>query len=331
MLIPLELLLNITPTQFTDQSEYQQWRLRQLRVLEAGLVLHSANALADNDDSTLSDRLQQMLVALAGNSLETGAKNEAWLSLRIVAMAKAGKSQNGESPRGVIHWADGFPLNVHLYECLLSSCFDTLDEAVLIDEFDEVLEWIRKTWGILGVNNMLHSVCFMWVLFTQFVKTGETEAELLVAAEEQMKEAAAELKVTLNEDYANSFRLGVSTILEWAEKRLMQYREIYPQGAEGTMTALLSLELTAARIIAEDIQRLSPKSIKKSLANLESNRVDKYVRASMRAAFAKVAFRPIVEVCLISYIEVDCYLCTCRMMERNSRELQLSAENQERP
>lgn len=203
-------------------------------------------------------------------------------------MAKAGKAQNGESPRAAIHWADGFPLNVHLYECLLSSCFDTLDEAVLIDEFDEVLEWIKKTWGILGVNNLLHSLCFTWVLFSQFVKTGENEAELLVAAEEQMKEAAAELKVTLNEDYANCLRLAVSTIQEWAEKRLMQYREIYPQGAEGTMAALLSLELTAARIIAEDIQRLSPKSKKKSLANLESNRVDKYVRSSMRTALAKL-------------------------------------------
>ncbi|CAM6104251.1 unnamed protein product [Calypogeia fissa] len=288
MLIPLELLLNITRSQFTDQSEYQQWRLRQLRVLEAGLVLHPANAQADSEDGTLSDRLQQMLVDLAGNSLETGAKNEEWLSLRIVAMSKAGKTQNGESPRAAIHWADGFPLNVHLYECLLSACFDTLDEAVLIDEFDEVLEWIKKTWGILGVNNMLHSVCFMWVLFAQFVKTGETEAELLSAAEEQMKEAAAELKVTLNEDHANSFRSAASTIQEWAEKRLMQYREIYPQGAQGTMAALLSLELTAARVIVEDIQRLSPKSKKKSLANLGSNRVDKYVRASMRAAFAKL-------------------------------------------
>ncbi|KAJ1409832.1 hypothetical protein SESBI_22459 [Sesbania bispinosa] len=47
------------------------------------------------------------------------------------------------------HWADGIPLNLRLYEMLLQSCFDASDESSIIEEFDELMEQIKKTWGSL--------------------------------------------------------------------------------------------------------------------------------------------------------------------------------------
>ena len=58
-----------------------------------------------------------------------------------------------QAPRGrthgaveACHWADGYPLNVLLYCSLLDTIFDLKECTVVLDEVDEFLELIKKTW-----------------------------------------------------------------------------------------------------------------------------------------------------------------------------------------
>lgn len=54
-------------------------------------------------------------------------------SLREVALPLAERPARGDITGEVCHWADGYHLNVRLYEKLLLSVFDVLDEGKLTE------------------------------------------------------------------------------------------------------------------------------------------------------------------------------------------------------
>jgi hypothetical protein len=54
-------------------------------------------------------------------------------SLREIAIPLAERPARGDLTGEVCHWADGYPLNVRLYEKLLLSVFDMLDEGKLTE------------------------------------------------------------------------------------------------------------------------------------------------------------------------------------------------------
>ncbi|KAG6545371.1 hypothetical protein Mapa_013220 [Marchantia paleacea] len=286
MLVPLELLQNIGPSEFANPAHYSRWRQRQLRVLEGGLLIYPS-IRKEGGDKTLNQRLQKMLHDLQDSSVDTGKSSEEMSALRMAALAKAGRSVSGEHPSPHLHWADGYPLNVYLYLTLLSSVFDTLEEGQLIEEIDEVLEAFKKTWGILGINQMLHDLCFMWVLFSQFVATGQLDVDLLAAAEGLMKEVALLAKNNVVVEGAEALKTALTSIHSWAERRLLAYREIFPKGASGVMEALLSIGLLAGRILAEEAKQESQRK-QKDLSNYESEKVELYIRSSLKAAFAQM-------------------------------------------
>lgn len=164
LVLPMELLRRLKASEFADAAEYRSWQLRQLKLLEAGLVLHPFVPL---DRSPAASSLSEMI-----RSTEPQIDVRA---LSATAMALAWRSVE------VCHWADGYPLNVHLYLSLLRAVFDIRDETVVLDEVDELLELIKKTWSMLGLNRMIHNVCFTWVLFERYVTTGQIEPDLLSA------------------------------------------------------------------------------------------------------------------------------------------------------
>ncbi|KAF3791455.1 hypothetical protein EJ110_NYTH08320 [Nymphaea thermarum] len=55
-------------------------------------------------------------------------RNECLRPLRDIAPALAERLAGGDLTGDVCHWADGYHLNVKLYEKLLFSVFDTLDK-----------------------------------------------------------------------------------------------------------------------------------------------------------------------------------------------------------
>lgn len=60
-------------------------------------------------------------------------RTECLKSLRDIAISLAERPARGDITGEVCHWADGYHLNVRLYEKLLLTVFDVLDEGKLTE------------------------------------------------------------------------------------------------------------------------------------------------------------------------------------------------------
>lgn len=281
--LPLELLQQFKFTDFTDPQEYDEWQKRNLKVLEAGLLLHPYLPLSKSDIA--SQRLRQIIHGALEKPIETGRNNESMQVLRSAVMSLACRSSDGFASESC-HWADGLPLNLRLYEMLLEACFDANDETSVIEEVDELMELIKKTWGILGMNQMLHNLCFTWVLFHRYVATGQVENDLLYAADSQLAEVAKDAKATKDPQYSKILSSTLSTILGWAEKRLLAYHDTFDSGNIDTMHSIVSIGVSAAKILVEDISN-EYRRRRKGEVDVARNRIDTYIRSSLRTAFAQ--------------------------------------------
>ncbi|XXG48107.1 hypothetical protein AAC387_Pa02g2635 [Persea americana] len=283
MVLPLELLQQFKASDFPDQQEYEAWKTRNLKVLEAGLLLHPHLPLEKSDTS--AQRLRQIIRAASEQPLETGKNTESMQVLRSAVMSLACKSFDGMAA-DVYHWADGCPLNLRLYQVLLEACFDANEETLIIEEVDEVIELIKKTWPVLGLNQMLHNLCFSWILFDRFVATGQVENDLLFAADNQLAEVAKDAKATKDPIYSKILSSTLSSVLGWAEKRLLAYHDTFHPGNIESMESIVSLGVSAARILVEDISH-EYRRRRKEEVDVARNRIDTYIRSSLRTAFAQ--------------------------------------------
>ncbi|KAL5729076.1 hypothetical protein ACHQM5_002078 [Ranunculus cassubicifolius] len=283
MVLPLELLQQFKSMDFPDQQEYEAWRIRNLKFLEAGLLLYPHVPLEKSNSASL--RLRKIIQGASDNPIETGKNNEAMQILRSAVMALAYRSSNGSTPE-TCHWADGFPLNLRLYQMLLESCFDVNEQTRIIPDVDEVIELIKKTWVILGMNQMLHNLCFTWVLFHRYVTTGQVDNALLFAADSQLAEVAKDSKATKDPVYAKILSSTLTSILGWAEKRLLAYHDTFDQGNIGSMQSIVSLGVVSAKILVEDISN-EYRRRRKGEVDVARDRIDTYIRSSVRTAFAQ--------------------------------------------
>lgn len=284
MLVPLELLQNIPASTFTDNGEHIRWLKRQLRVLEAGLLAHPLVRGDSNGVDAL--RLRQCLKEMYSRASDTGKNTESIQALRSAAMTRATRPYNGETDEDILHWVDGYPLNANLYAALLGSLFDTVEEGTVLEELDELMEMIKKTWTVLGVDQLTHNMLFMWVLFRQYILTGQTEVDLLGAAESQMGEVVKDYRSCRPEQW-NLLHAILVAIQSWAEKRLLAYHDSFPEGTAGPLSKVLALAVQSAEIIGEDIFTDKRKKMK-APPNIVLNTVDVYVRSSIRTAFAQM-------------------------------------------
>ncbi|XP_039028152.1 protein unc-13 homolog [Hibiscus syriacus] len=282
VVLPLELLQQLKQSDFTDQQEYVEWQRRNLKVLEAGLLLHPRVTLDKSNKA--SQRLRQIIHAALDRSIETGKNNESMQVLRTAVMSLASRSDGSLSDS--CHWADGIPLNLRLYEILLETCFDISDETSIIEEVDELMEHIKKTWVILGINQMLHNLCFAWALFHRFVATGQVEMDLLYAADSQLVDVAKDSKATKDPDYSKILSSTLTSILGWAEKRLLAYHDTFDSGNIYTMQGIISLGISAAKILVEDVSTEYRRK-RKGEVDVARSRIDTYIRSSLRTAFAQ--------------------------------------------
>lgn len=283
VVVPLELLQQLKLSDFTDHEEYDAWQKRTLRVLEAGLILHPQMPL--DKSNSAAQRLRQLIRGALDRPIETGKNNESLQVLRSAVMALASRSSEG-SIYETCHWADGFPLNLRLYEMLLEACFDANDETSIADEVDELMEHIKKTWVILGINQIFHNICFTWILFHRFVATGQVEMDLLYAADAQLAEVAKDAKITKDPEYSKVLSSTLSSILGWAEKRLLAYHDTFDAGNIDSMQGIVSLGVSAAKILVEDISNEYRRK-RKGEVDVARNRIDTYIRSSIRTAFAQ--------------------------------------------
>ncbi|KAM1022433.1 hypothetical protein ACFX15_042569 [Malus domestica] len=284
VVVPLELLQQLKSSDFTDQQEYDAWQKRTLKILEAGLLLHPHVPLDKSNNA--AQRLRQIINGALDRPFETGRNNETLQVLCNAVTALASRSSDGLYDTS--HWADGLPLNLRLYERLLEACFDLHDETSIIEEVDELMEHIKKTWSILGMNQMLHNLCFTWVLFHRFVATGQVELDLLYAADSQLAEVAKDAKATKDSEFCKILSSTLTSILGWAEKRLLAYHDTFDNSNIDTMQAIVSLGVVAAKILVEDISN-EYRRRRKNEVDVARSRIDTYIRSSLRTAFAQAS------------------------------------------
>uniref|UniRef100_A0A0E0K8K2 MHD1 domain-containing protein n=1 Tax=Oryza punctata TaxID=4537 RepID=A0A0E0K8K2_ORYPU len=298
IILPLELLRQVKLTEFADSAEHHQWQRRQLKLLEAGLIMHPS--LPHDHLNAVVLRFREVMQAADARAIDTGKTSDAMQALCNAVHALAWRSAPGIRPAGgeACHWADGYPLNVILYVSLLQAIFDLREETVVLDEVDELLELMRRTWPTLGINKMLHNVCFAWVLFQQYVVTGQIEPDLAGAALAMLTEVAVDAKQE-NRDpvYAQVLSNILATIHDWSEKRLLGYHEWFGNGNSGAsamaMEGALSLALATTQIISDNAIFTSINTAENehedcSVGSFAGDRVDYYVRCSMRSAFTKI-------------------------------------------
>ncbi|CAN1148078.1 Protein unc-13 homolog [Linum perenne] len=281
MVLPLELLQQFKSSDFPNQQDYEVWQKRILKLLEAGLLLYPRVPLDKSD--TAARRLQQVIRGALDKPLEAGRNTESMQVLRNVVMSLACRSLDGSAAE-TCHWADGFPLNLRLYQTLLEMCFDVNDESVVIDEVDEVIELIKKTWTILGVNQTLHNICFLWVLFHRYVSTGQIEDDLLFASNSLMMEVEKDAKATKDPQYSKIASSTLNSILDWAEKRLLFYHDSFNSDNTESMDCVASLAVVAAKLLVEDI---SNEYHRRKEVDVACERTGTYIRSSINAAFGQ--------------------------------------------
>jgi len=284
MVLPLELMQQLKCQDFPSEQEYEDWLRRNLKVLEAGLLLHPRLPLDKADISALS--LQQIIHGGLEKPMDIGKDNESMHALRKVVMSLACRSFDGYVPDSC-HWADGFPLNLRIYQILLEACFDNHEETNVIEEVDEVLELIKTTWAILGMNEMLHNVCFSWTLFQRYVATGQVENDLLLASSNLLAEAEKDAKAMKDPFYSKSLSYALNLMLTWAEERLLAYHDTFHDGNIESMQSVVSLAVSSAKILAGDISLECGRMRKE--ADISCTRVENYITSSLHAVFIQAS------------------------------------------
>ncbi|KAK2989872.1 hypothetical protein RJ640_015204 [Escallonia rubra] len=300
LLIPLELLCCISRTEFSDKKTYIRWQKRQLNMLEEGLVNHAAVGFSE-----LGRKASELRILLAkleeSETLPPSSgelqRTDCLRSLREIAVPLAERPARGDLTGEVCHWADGYHLNVRLYEKLLLSVFDVLDEGKLTEEVEEILELLKSTWRILGITETIHYTCYAWVLFRQFVIT--SEQGLLQHAIDQLK------KIPLKEQRGPQERLHLKSlhckvesdqksadltflqsfllpIQKWADNQLGDYHLHLPEGST-VMDKVVVVAMVVRRLLLEE-----PELAMQSVHATDRDQIESYVSSSIKNAFVRI-------------------------------------------
>ncbi|KAK4266192.1 hypothetical protein QN277_027152 [Acacia crassicarpa] len=285
IILPLELLRQLKPSEFNDSNEYHMWQKRQLKVLEAGLLLHPSIPLEKNN--TFAVRLRDIIKSGNQKPLDIGKNSDTMRTLCNSVVSLSWSSANG-TPTDVCHWVDGYPVNMYLYTSLLQAIFDIRDETQVLDEVDELLELMKKTWSTLGISRPIHNVCFTWVLFLQYVETSQVESDLLSAAYAMLVEVAADAKQEKEAMFVKVLTSVLGSMLMWAEKKLVSYHDYYVRGTVGQIENLLPLVLLASKILGEDVTVSEGEGPNITIVDSSGDRIEYYIRSSLKNAFDKI-------------------------------------------
>ncbi|XP_062174116.1 protein unc-13 homolog isoform X2 [Alnus glutinosa] len=299
LLIPLELLCCVSRTEFSDKKAYIRWQKRQLNILEEGLINHPVVGFGESGRK--ASELRILLAKIEeSESLPSSTgelqRTECLRSLREIAIPLAERPARGDLTGEVCHWADGYPLNVRLYEKLLFSVFDMLDEGKLTEEVEEILELLKSTWRVLGITETIHYTCYAWVLFRQYVIT--SEQGILRHAMEQLK------KIPLKEQRGPQERLHLnglhskveqggfrdlsflqsflSPIQRWTDKQLGDYHLHFSEKS-AMMENIVAVAMVARRLLLEE-----PEVAMQSISITDRDQIESYISSSIKIAFSRL-------------------------------------------
>ncbi|KAI4303966.1 hypothetical protein MLD38_039542 [Melastoma candidum] len=281
VILPLELIRNIMPLEFKDAKDYHAWQLRHLKILKVGLLLYPSIPLDKSNGFAI--RLGDAIQASKAKAIDTGNNSDVMGSLINAVITLSWRSVDG-TPSDTCHWADGYPLNIHLYVALLRSIFDIEEETVVLDEVDDLFELMKKTWYILGIDRHVHNVCLSWVFFQRYIATNQTEPELLVASQGVLEKVVKDPKRPDNDPvFGKVFSSALSSMRSWLEERLLNYHKCFNKETVGLMDSMLPLALTVVRASGEDAPVVEAEQPEKG----ETSVYELFIQSSLKNAFAK--------------------------------------------
>ncbi|KAJ6713944.1 PROTEIN UNC-13-like protein [Salix viminalis] len=237
LLVPLELLCCISRTEFSDKKAYIRWQKRQLFMLEEGLINHAVVGFGESGHKPSDLRI--LLAKIEESEFRPSSagevqRTECLRSLREIAIPLAERPARGDLTGEVCHWADGYHLNVRLYEKLLLSVFDILDEGKLTEEVEEILELLKSTWRVLGITETIHYTSYASVLIRQYVITQDqgilkhaiVQLKKIPLKEQRGPQERLHLKSLLSKVEGEElpfFQSFLSPVQKWADKQLGDY------------------------------------------------------------------------------------------------------------
>lgn len=299
LLIPLELLSCVSRTEFSDKKAYIRWQKRQLNMLEEGLVNHPVVGFGESGRKASEMRILLARIEESESfapSVGELQRIECLRSLREIAIPLAERPARGDLTGEVCHWADGYHLNVRLYEKLLLSIFDVLDEGKLTEEIEEILELLKSTWRILGITETIHHTCYAWVLFRQFVMTREhallrhaiEQVNKVPLKEERGPQERMHLKSLFckveNEEGSQELTFLQSFLLpiqKWTDKQLADYHLHFSE-ALAMMENVVSISMAARRLLQEEHV-----SAMQHAPVTDRDKIESYVSSSIKSAFVR--------------------------------------------
>ncbi|XP_048558708.1 protein unc-13 homolog isoform X2 [Triticum urartu] len=262
--IALQLLSSVGKFDFPTERLRVQWQRRQVNVLEE-LLLFSASHEC-NMSETLRIVLSKLkntedwVVSVPDGRIEVLTIIERYNTRLSTASKKFGLK--GET----YHWTQSYHFNSRLYEKLLSSVFDILEDGQLVEEADEILETMKLTWPILGITQKLHDALYAWVLFQKFAQT--REILLLKQTDLQIQKLQLHNNVREAELYMDSFVCSVegfgsngalnlvdSALLKinmWCRRQLKNYHLYFSQANCSIFESMLNLVLLSAANLNDD-------------------------------------------------------------------------------
>lgn len=296
LLIPVELLCCVSRTEFSDKKAYLRWQKRQLNMLAEGLINHPVVGFGESgrkatDLKSLLQRIEESesLPASAGEV----QRAECLKSLTEVATSLAERPARGDLTGEVCHWADGYHLNVRLYEKLLLCVFDMLNEGKLTEEVEEILELLKSTWRVLGITETIHYTCYAWVLFRQYVIT--SEQGLLRHAIQQLNKIPLKeqrgpqerihlktLQCRVENEEISFLESFLSPIRSWADKQLGDYHLHFAEGSL-VMEDTVSVAMITWRLLLEESDRAMHSS------SLDREQIESYISSSIKNTFTRMS------------------------------------------
>ncbi|XP_065858206.1 protein unc-13 homolog isoform X2 [Euphorbia lathyris] len=327
--ISLGQLNGIFRSDFHNEKSYMQWKNRQANILEEFLCF-SVNAMIDKHLTVRSD-IAKIRDEKWDTIMSPSERVAVLASIRQVAVNSSSLPGQFGIQGETNYWTSSYHMNIRLYQKLLFSVFDLLDEGQLIKEADEILSLIKLTWSTLGITKKVHDALYGWVLFQQFVETAE-EALLEKAVLELQKVLCVEEADGKEEDYINTIicsrqcdgheqKLNVVSaiclsIRIWCDSTLQDYHLHYDQKPScfRTMMALLSVVGFCTSVDCGKIKlSKSPTSNDQISSKLKS-----CVRTSIEEAYRRVARK----------IDLESKVQGMHPLEVLAKELKLIAERE---
>ncbi|KAL2902508.1 Protein unc-13-like protein [Bienertia sinuspersici] len=286
--IVLGLNKSISRSSFPNEKSYVQWRNRQANILEELCCLDHLTT----EYTTMKYSIGKIRNAREWDLMSPTEKAEILTSIRDSALKISQKPGNENKSCDL---CSGYHLKVRLYEKLLSSVFDILEEGQILAEANEILKLIQSTWFTLGITQIVHDALYSWVLFKQFVQTDKED--LLEYATIQLQKILSdeslyergECMLCTIEWRESEVRLNLvpAVLLSmniWCNGKLQDYHRHFIQEPP-KFKRILSFDMATAVLEQDELGELTKHS---SSTKDASRRLKKYIESSVQAAYMRV-------------------------------------------